>query len=144
MPSANDAAGRHGAAAGRGAERRVDPRTDVDLPVDLVPPVGGGPPLSARIHNLSGGGALCTADASLRLNSLITCRIRLPVGGDWPEKVRTDAIVLRVDRKPGGPGRDDVYCIALYFVDMDADDREALRRFVFTEIDGGAGKEAAG
>ena len=130
-------------AAGRGAERRLDPRVDLELRVEVTPPVGTGTPLAMRSLNLSVGGALCMAEVPLQLNSLVTCRIHLPGGGDWPKTVRTDAIVLRVDGEPSGGDGEETYCTALYFVDMEPVEQEALRRFVFSHFERGAGNGAS-
>jgi c-di-GMP-binding flagellar brake protein YcgR len=112
-------------------ERRLDPRIDVDLPLE-VRTSGSARRDSVRIstRNLSASGALCYAPLPLSANSVLRCRFHLPSANGNRHRISTDAIVLRIDPAAHPEG----HLVALYFVNMEARDREALRRFIFERL----------
>jgi len=111
-----------------GPDRRLDPRADVELVLEVLPASPSERSIRLLTRNVSSSGALCAAPVPLPPNSLLRCRLFLE--GEDEEGIATDVIVLRVDQRPRAGG----YMAALYFVEMRPEDRDRIRRFVFERL----------
>jgi c-di-GMP-binding flagellar brake protein YcgR len=114
-----------------GRERRLDPRGNIQVALEVLPsPVTGEEPIRLTTRNLSTSGALCVSPVSLPLKNILPCRLLLP--GSGPDGVPADVIVLRVESSIAAAASS--HQVALYFVEMRSSDREKIRRFVFEAI----------
>jgi hypothetical protein len=107
------------------SERRSAPRASVDLPLQIA---GKGGPRPARLANISQSGLCCHYDEVVPEMTVMDVDLVLP--DDEPRRVR--GVVVRCekesDRRVGG------YEVAIYFTDLEAATRKAIRSYVLGRI----------
>lgn len=115
------------------SERRVDPRGPANLTLQVVEADGTTPKLSLETIDISAGGAFCRTGESIPLKSQVRIRITFPSEKSTPA-ILLDAIVLRSDKGTLTGSKEGGFLIALYFLNLQFDDRRRLQQFVLASI----------
>ena len=117
-----------------GAERRVELRADVDVPLKIKKDRNV---IEAHTRNLSASGAFCTLDRFVPLNSTLDVTLLVPEaprkGRPAQKKVRCHGIVVR-NTPEGADAAHPHYGIALCFTDLSTADRERLDTLVHEKL----------
>ena len=115
------------------SERRVDPRVPASLTLQVVEADGRTPKLTLETIDISAGGAFCRTGESIPLRSQVRIRITFPADKSTPP-ILLDAVVLRSDKETLNGSREDGFLIALFFLNLQFDDRRRLQQFVLASI----------
>jgi c-di-GMP-binding flagellar brake protein YcgR len=111
---------------------RLDPRVSVSVRVDIEYPARSGSWARAESFDLSVSGVYIRCSATLPLKAQVGCRLFMPPAAGEPDRlIDAQAVVVRVN-PPDDGSRDWRY--GLYFVEVENDDLEAIRRFVFASL----------
>lgn len=111
---------------------RLDPRVAVAIRVDIEYPTRSGSWSRAESFDLSASGVYIRCSDTLPLKAQVGCRVFMPpVAGDPDRLIDAEAVVVRVN--PPDDGTKD-WRYGLYFVEVEKDDLESIRRFVFASI----------
>lgn len=115
------------------SERRVDPRVPASLTIKVVEPDGRTPKLTLETIDISAGGAFCRTGESIPLRSQVRIRITFPSDKSSPP-ILLDAVVLRSDKETLTGSGEGGFLIALFFLNLQFDDRRRLQQFVLASI----------
>ncbi len=115
------------------SEQRVDPRVPARLTLQVVEPDGTTPKFALETIDISAGGAFCRTDESIPLKSQVRIRIIFPSEKSDPP-ILLDAVVLRSDKGTLTGSGEDGFLIALFFLNLQFEDRRRLQQFVLASI----------
>ena len=108
------------------SERRSAPRASADLPLHVA---GKGGPRPARLQNISQSGLCCHYDEPVAEMTVMEVDLVLP--DDEPRRVR--GVVVRCEKEQEAKARG--YEVAIYFTDLEATTRKAIRSYVLSRVD---------
>ncbi len=115
------------------SERRIDPRVPASLTLQVVEPDGTTPKFALETIDISAGGAFCRTGESIPLKSQVRIRITFPSEESNPP-ILLDAVVLRSDKGTLSESGEDGFLIALFFLNLQFEDRRRLQQFVLASI----------
>ena len=114
-------------------EPRLDPRVRLCMRIDVTPRWNDGQTVTMETVDVSASGAACRSPINLPLKTQVGVVLRLPPAPSEPARtIACEAVV--VNNEEIGRSRD-AWRVGLYFMLMKLEDREAVRRFIFRNLE---------